>query len=229
MSSNIVDSLRFATQQSIIYIGFVALVGGVIGNILNIIIFTSLKTFRQTSCAFYLTIASAVNIAQLLSGLMARIFITGYHIDLTQTSLFLCKIRSYIWTNCVLFWLTCLCFVAIDQFVSLTVRWRHLSNMRVARRLVTVALVFWVLHCIPMIFFYGIYLSPTTGQPVCGDTNPTFAAYYIRFLFPVLLGCLPIVIRVTFGLLSFLRVRSLASRQVPLVRSEKDKQLTAMV
>jgi hypothetical protein len=114
MSSDIVDSLRYATQQSIIYIGFVAVVSGVVGNILNIIIFTSLKTFRETSCAFYLTIASAVNIAQVLNGLMARIFITGYHIDLTQTSLFLCKIRSYIWTNCVLFWLTCLCFAAID-------------------------------------------------------------------------------------------------------------------
>jgi hypothetical protein len=229
MSSNIVDSLRFATQQSIIYTGFVALVSGVIGNILNIIIFTSLKTFRKTSCAFYLTIASAVNIVQLLSGLMARIVIAGYHIDLNPASLFLCKLRLYIWTNCELFWLTCLCFAAIDQFASLTERWRHLSNIRVARRLVIVALVFWGLYCIPVAFFSNIYLSPTTDQLVCAYTNPSFSVYYTRFLFPVLLGCLPIVIRVTFALLSFHRVRGLARRQVPLIRLRRDKQLTAMV
>jgi len=224
-----VDSLQFATQQCVIYIGFIALLGGVIGNILNIIIFTTLKTFRETSCAFYLTIASAVNITQLLSGLMSRLIISGYHIDLTQTSSFLCKFRVYIWTNCCLFWLTCVCFAAIDQFASLTDRWCHLSNIRVARRLVTVALVFWAIHCIPIALFENIYLSPITSQSVCGYTNPTFAVYYSRFLFPILLGCLPIVIRVTFGLLSFLRVRSLANRQIPLVRSERDKQLTAMV
>jgi hypothetical protein len=229
MSSNIVDSLQLATQQVSIYIGSVAIVSGQIGNMLNIIIFTSLKTFRETSCAFYLTSASAVNIAQLLSSLMSRVIISGYHIDLTETSLFLCKFRNYIWINCCLLWLTLLCFATVDQFASLTDRWRHLCDVHVARRLVTVAIVLCCLHGIPTALFYNIHLSLITSQPVCGITNPAFAVYFTRFIFPVLIGSLPIVIRVTFSLLSFLRVRSLANRHISFVRSERDKQLTSMV
>jgi hypothetical protein len=200
ISSNAVASLQYATQQVSIYVGFVVTVGGLIGNILNIVIFVSLKTFRRTSCGFYLTIASAVSLVDLFS----------------ITSPVICKLRLYIVTNSAPFWFTCLCFAAIDQVASLTDRWRHFNNIVVARRLVIVALVLWCLHGIPGILYFNIILLPTNRQPICGITNPTFQVYSTRFYFPILLGCLPLVIRVTFGLLAFLRVRSLASRQLSL-------------
>ncbi len=52
MSSTFIQSLVFASQEIVIYIGFFALISGVLGNTLNIIIFTSLKTFRETRLLF---------------------------------------------------------------------------------------------------------------------------------------------------------------------------------
>jgi hypothetical protein len=229
MSSTIVDSLKLATNQSNIYGGFFVFIIGMIGNILNIIIFTSLKTFRQTSAGFYMNVTSCVNIFQLVVGLLSRILITGYNIDPTQTSSFVCKTRSFILATTMLIIFTCMCFAAIDQFLSLTNRWHHLCNVKVASRLVIVAFIVWILHGIPVFFFADLSLPPGTGQTSCSFINTGYSDYYYRFVMPVLLGFLPLTIRIIFGLLAFVNVRRLQNRQVPIIRLERDKQLTAMV
>ncbi|CAF3956034.1 unnamed protein product, partial [Adineta steineri] len=68
MSDSIVSSLNFATSQTYIYMGVPFIIGGVIGGLLNIIIFLSLQIYRQSSSAFYLTVVSIINIGQLLTG-----------------------------------------------------------------------------------------------------------------------------------------------------------------
>jgi len=62
MTSTIKLSLNVAIQQIAKYYGIPVFIMGVSGGFLNIIVFLSLKTFRQNSCAFYLTIMSIVNI-----------------------------------------------------------------------------------------------------------------------------------------------------------------------
>jgi len=74
--------LQFASQQITIYFGLIILVTGIIGGILNIIIFTTLKSFRQTTCAFFLNIASIVNVIQLLTTSFVFIIAEGFYIDL---------------------------------------------------------------------------------------------------------------------------------------------------
>jgi hypothetical protein len=229
MSSTIIDSLKLVTNESTIYGGFFLFVIGMIGNVLNIIIFTSLKTFGETSAAFYMTVTSTVNIFQLIVGLLSRILITGYNIDLTETSSFFCKIRQFILITTMLIAFACMCFAAIDQFLSLTHRWSHLCNVKVASRLVIVTIIVCFLHGIPVIFFQDLSLSADDGQTTCVFTNYGFFIYYSRVLFPVLLGFLPLLIRIIFGLLAFINVRRLHNRQIPIVRLERDKQLTAMV
>jgi hypothetical protein len=95
MSSSVIASLLLTYQRIIIYSGIPILILGVLGGVLNTIVFLSLKTFRQSSCAFYLTVLSIVNIGQLLAGLFSRIMISGFSIDWTQTSLFYCKFRTF--------------------------------------------------------------------------------------------------------------------------------------
>ncbi|UJR18721.1 hypothetical protein I4U23_005628 [Adineta vaga] len=58
--------LTLATRQVFIYFGLSSMILGVIGNVLNIIIFTTLKTFRETTCAIYLISVSVANILLLL-------------------------------------------------------------------------------------------------------------------------------------------------------------------
>ncbi|CAM4906924.1 unnamed protein product [Rotaria socialis] len=210
MASIAVESFKLATNECNIYGGFFVFSIGIIGSILNIIIFSSLKAFRETSTAFYMTVASAVNIFQLVFGLLTRILINGYNIDPTKT----------------------LSSMSIDQFLLLTNRWCHLCNLQLASRLIIIAVIVSFLHGIPVILFQDLYPPLDTGQTSCSFTNIGYSIYYSRFPFPILLGILPLTVRITFGVLAFVNVRALHNRQAGMCRkekSERDKQLTTMV
>jgi len=229
MSSSDIATLEFAAQQITIYIGWFSLIVGFLGNSLNITVFMTLNTFRQTSCAFYLTAASSMNIVQILCGLLPRILISGYSIDLTKTSLFVCKIHVFMGFIATLIWLTFMTLAVANQFASVTTRWRHLCNRRLAQQIVLVVIVFWCLYGIPYLIFYNIYVPPTTGLPTCTNTNSYFAIYISHFQLPILLGCLPLLIQIVFGVLICVNLHGEISRRAPQIRLRRDKQLTAMV
>jgi hypothetical protein len=109
-STNYIDYLKYSSEQILIYLGFFVLITGLIGNVFNIIIYTSLRTFRETTCAFYLTVASFVNIFELLAGLLSRICSYVYGIDATENSVFFCKIRSPVLIASTLISVTCMSF-----------------------------------------------------------------------------------------------------------------------
>jgi hypothetical protein len=54
MSTSLISDLAFLTEQIAIYFGIVMFIFGMLGGFLTIIVFVSLKTFRESSCAFYL-------------------------------------------------------------------------------------------------------------------------------------------------------------------------------
>ncbi|CAF1025253.1 unnamed protein product [Rotaria sordida] len=134
MSTSVNWTRKAATDEITIYLGIPILVIGVLGRILNIIIFMSLKTFRQNSCAFFLTIMSFVNIGQLLLSLFSRIVIIGFNVDWTDSSLTFCKFRYYCLQICALTSYTCMCLATIDQFLatSLHVYWQQFINIKKA-------------------------------------------------------------------------------------------------
>ena len=218
----------FSSPVEAIYLSFglFILFSCLLGNLLTISIFTSLKTFRETSCAFYLTIASFVNIFQCFAGLFSRILSVVFNIDLTKNSTILCKTRLSVLVTAALISLTAVSFAAIDQYASVTVRWRHLANRPWALRLMIIAAVFWSLHGISVAFFTEI---STNERIVCGLNNAVYRRYYSEFVVPILFGVVPIAIRTSFGLAALINVRSLARRQVPIVRRRRDQQLTLMV
>ncbi|CAF1191177.1 unnamed protein product [Adineta ricciae] len=96
-SSSYILFLNTLGNQIVIYLGIFVVVAGILGESLNIIVFLSLRTFRQNSCAFYLTIMSTVNICQLLSSLFNRIIPMKLDIDWSKTSAFYCKFRFYLY------------------------------------------------------------------------------------------------------------------------------------
>ena len=80
-------SLPYIGQQITIYFGWFVVIIGMIGNSLNIWIFSSVRTYYRTSCTFYFLIASIDNILYLTTVSISRIIMSGYQIDLTRTSL----------------------------------------------------------------------------------------------------------------------------------------------
>jgi hypothetical protein len=225
------SSLAVITQQVAIYYGIPVLVAGILGGALNTLVFISLRTFRQSSCAFYLTIMSIVNIGQLCTGLLSRIMMSGYSIEWTSTSSFYCKFRYFLVQSCTLISLTCVCLATIDQYFATcsNLRWRQWSNLKVAHRLTAIFAIFWSLHGILyMIYFTRIY-HPITGKTVCGVANAIFAKYNAYGYSLILAGFLPISITIFFSLLAFRNVRHSTRQAIPLVRRELEKQLTMMV
>ncbi|CAF0785856.1 unnamed protein product [Adineta steineri] len=231
MSSSIISLLALVGKQITIYLGTFTLVAGVIGGLLNIIVFLSLRTFRESSAAFYLTIMSIFNIGQMLTGLLSRIMTSGFGIDWTLTSLFYCKFRSYCFNVCASTSMTCVCLAIIDQYLATSsrVQWRQWCNIKIARRLVLLFVFIWIIHNIPYIIYYDQVISKTTGQVTCIITNNIFQQYAIYGTTLIIGKVIPICITFVFGLLAYHNVQQLGYRTVPLVRRELDKQLTVMI
>lgn len=232
MSTTVVNStIRFAIQQTAIYFGVPILVIGVFGGLLNVTIFLSLQTFRQSSCVFFLLIMSLVNIGQLLASLLTRILITGFRIDWTESSIGFCKFRNYFLQVCALISYTCMCLATIDQFLatSLRARWQNLFTIRKAHLLCVLFAIIWVMHGVPTLIWYNLSPSASTGRNSCTITNTVFQQYHIYGYLIILTGILPICITILFGTLAYWQVRQIPYRTVPLVRRELDKQLSSMV
>jgi len=230
MSTINTSNFLFAAQEVTIYMGIPILIAGMVGEILNCIVFLSLKTFRENTCAFYLSIMSFVNIGQLLTGLFSQIMIDGFNIDWTQISWY-CKFRVYILQFCALMSYTCMCLATIDQFLStsLNPRWQQLSNIKLARILSLIFFIVWILHGVPYLIYLNIVTSPTTNELNCLLTNTILLQYFNYGFVVTLAGFLPVFITILFGFLAYRNVTQLAYRTVPVIRRELDKQLTVMV
>ncbi|UJR38100.1 hypothetical protein I4U23_030780 [Adineta vaga] len=231
MSSSSALSYAIASQKVTIYFGIAVLISGVIGNLLNIIVFRSLKTFRQNSCVFYLTVMALVNINQLISGLFSRIMIVGFNIDWTQSSAFYCKFRPYSLIVSALISFTCMCLATIDQYLAtcLRVRWQRWNKIKVAHIVTSISVLIWMLYGIPYLIYNDLLYLPSINRMMCLGSTTKFYYFYAYTFIWVLGGVLPIIINALFGLLAYWNVQQLHRRILPLVRQELDKQLTVIV
>jgi hypothetical protein len=223
--------LNFIGQQITIYASIPIFIAGTIGGCLNIIVFLSLRTFRESSCAFYLTVLSFTNVIQLITGLLSRLMISGFNIDWTRNSLFYCKLRPFIIYMSALISSACLCLATIDQYFATCTRprWQQWCNIKLAHRLIIIFSILYFLEQIPSLAFYNHVISPPTNQTTCIITNTNFAQFNTYFTILILWFILPLIFTLTFGILAFRNVQQIAYRTNPLVRRELDKQLTAMV
>ncbi|CAF1001201.1 unnamed protein product [Rotaria sordida] len=232
MSNSIISlSLAFVTQQVIIYVGSFLFVAGLIGNSLTLVVLLSLRTFRQNSCAFYLSIMSIVNTFYLFIGLFTFIMINGFTINWLNMSLFYCKFRPFYVQFCILISFSCMCLATIDQFLTTCskIRWQQYCNIKLARYMLIGTAIISILHGIPSILYYGHIPSSMTNQSTCVITNTVFQTYFTVFQVPVLTSTLPVIIMIIFGILAYRNVQQIAYRTIPLIRRELDKQLTSMV
>ena len=231
MSTTSISALPFAGQQFIIYSGIPIFIAGVLGGLLNTIVFSSLQTFRQSSCAFYLTIMSILNISVLSMGLLSNIITAIYGVDGTESSLFFCKFRPYFYQVSTVSSLSCFCLATIDQYWATCSypRLQQWCNTKLAHRLVLIIICTWCIHGIPYwIYFYHTQM-PITGKVICTVTNPIYVQYRTYINVFTLSGFLPITIGAFFGLMAYHNVGQIAHRALPVVRRELDKQLTVMV
>jgi hypothetical protein len=231
MSSIIIESLLVVNKKIISYSGIPILIIGVFGGFLNTIVFLSLRTFRQNSCAFYLTILSIVDIGQLTTGLLTRIMITGFGIDWTQISLFYCKFRTFVFQATTMISFICISLATIDQYLATCsrARWQQWSNIKIARRVMIFSILLAIIVQSPCLIFYDHVKSLSRNTSTCVITSENFIEFNAYFNYLIVGNILPYLITFSFGFMAYRNIQEIAYRTVPLVRRELDKQLTAMV
>jgi hypothetical protein len=217
-SSNL-NSLRFATRQINMYGELFVFMTGLFGELLNILIFTTLNTFQQTTCAFYLIVTSIANISLLIMVLL-RIIYDGFDTGLNYTPL-LRKFRYLLTQYWGLVSTTSMYLAIINQFLSMTT-FKQWNSLQIARRLIAFACVLWLHPSIFSFIYFDSYLNS------CIIINTIYTKYYIYFQSPILFDCLPLTIMITFSLLAFFKIRTISSRQIDIVLLSRDRQLTAM-
>jgi len=118
--------------------------------------------------------------------------------------------------------MTSMCLATFDQFISMTT-YRQRNRLRLAHRLIAFACIFWFVSSIFTFIYYDSKLN------VCIIINSVYAEYYTYFYAPVLFRYLPLITMIIFSLLAFFKIRTIASRQINIVRLSRDRQLTTMI
>lgn len=216
-------SLPYIGEQLTIYIGSFPVITGVIGNGINIWIFSSVRSYRQTPCTFYFLIGSIFNILYLLILLISRIVMSGTTVDLTRTSVGWCKMRNFFLPTLCLVSLLCSCLAAIDQFfaTSKNPSIRRLSNLKWSYRIIVVSIVLCCLHGIPNILYFNI--SPTTNT--CVSTSKAFAIYFPSIYILTLNCAIPVAVMMIFGYLAYRNI----NLTIVLAQQRAERQLMRMI
>ena len=219
------QNLRRIGALYMLYAGIFNLVMGLVGNTLTIITLISLRTFQGNQSAFYLITESISNIGLLLGIYTSRILTFLFGSDPVVVSLIWCKIRIMILQTCGVISVYAVLFLAFNQYLSTHPRYqmRQRSTLKLAHRLVFSSVVFFVLHNITFLIFADI--QPTMG---CTVYHPWAKRYYSFFYYPILSSSLPMLGTVIMSIWSYYNVRHLVRLQVPVIRRQLDRQMTAM-
>ncbi len=223
-------SLTLLSQQLNIVLGFVILISGLFGNLLNIVFFLNFGSFKNNACSFYILTRSFFNLVALLIGVGTRILSQGFHIDFTSSNRLWCKFRIPLLDIATLCSFSCLCFQSMDIFFgsSRSVFWRRKSNVKVARHLVIIFLCIWTLLDLPYFFLQDLILNVQSGKYTCVTTNGTYALFRSYFIVVGLYLVIPIMTISVFGFLTYRQLKKLTAHQRRSL-STLAKQMTQMV
>ncbi|CAF3950889.1 unnamed protein product [Adineta steineri] len=217
--------LQTAFRYPSLILGFILLIGGVLGNILNIITFIKVGNYKNNACSLYMFVRTFLDLYILLVGLITRILTTGFQMDFTLMNRLWCKMRlGFLDINAITTY-TLICLQAIDAFIcsSPSVAVRQKSNIRIARYLVIGTLCFWCIHEMPYFIFQDLVI--VGGTPMCINTNTIFAQYRSYFVALCVVTIIPIIVISIFG---FLTVRHMKTIAVTRTLSSLTRQTISM-
>lgn len=217
--------LLLNVQTYILYFDYIIFVVGLVGNSINLLVFTKLKLFRNNRCTFYLIVESIANIVMLIQYFIPQIIQLIYGNDPINLSIIWCKTKTTLAQSCRLFISSVICLEAFDQFLSTHhLYYRQLNTLRLARYLIWITACVWFCQTIPYIIYFEIL--PGFG---CIIINTDLINYYSYFYYIFLNGLIPILISSLFSLLAYRNVRHIIRLRIPMERRRLDYQMTAMI
>jgi hypothetical protein len=132
---------------------------GVLGNLINIYMFTQ-KNSRRNSCSLYLLAASAVNLFNVIWGIAPTLY-TLENTDPSTYSYIYCKLRMYIGHTCLMIGRSLIVFACIDRYAlcSQSVRLRSFCQPKVAIRIIIAHFLIW-----PILTIHIVILENFSGN-----------------------------------------------------------------
>jgi hypothetical protein len=204
---SVISTLALITQYLTVTLG-VLLIVGVIGNILNCLVFLQ-KRLRSNACSIFFAAASMANIIVMIYYIIPTIH-SAYNTPPENSNLIYCKLRLYI-RNALLVisrcYLTLACVACYAQS-SRNVRIRQLCRPIIIYRVVAIVPVIWFI--IPL----HIPLLTTIQNGKCLMWSSAAALYhsiYICFVAAIL----PTSLMIIFSLLAYRNLRQMTRNVRP--------------
>jgi hypothetical protein len=199
MSSNdaaVIAGLDAFRVQSNRYLTTVTFIIGVLGNLLNVIVFSQ-PTLNKVPTARYFIAASGASLASLTSGLLGRIF-AGWAADPASRNTALCKVEAYTnklgQTSCSYFLLA----AAIDRWLqsNRNINSRQMSSVKNSTRvIILILLVFGSYHSIHAVCYEAFLLIP----PIRCYADSITCRYFETISYAVVTVLIPQLMMLFFG------------------------------
>jgi len=225
-------------QKLMIFGGITMCILGIIGNILNIYVFSIWSRFKQSrnqinnightsNSPLYLLTSSCANLIVIIYPLLTRIIYDGYKYRIGQNTIFiLCKFRYYVLYTFDLISLTCICMATLDRYLisSRNVRLRRLSTTRKRTKQILLIIIFlFGLHNIPIAIYFEV---SNLGQ--CDIFTSSYYYYYLYVLQLSLHGIIPICFLSIFGTLTYKQLR-IIGRQSSMNMDKKSSRMILLM
>ena len=226
------DQFHNIAHKIMIISGIIMFAVGIIGNFLNICIFTKWSCSRKSSkkCSrinnipLYLLVSSFANLIVIIYPFSIRILIDGYQYEITQDKKYLlCKFRYYILHTSDLISLTSYCLAIFDRYLisSRNIHLRRFSQKKNQTILIITLMIILIgFHNIPIIIFFNV---SSTGQ--CMIFSIKYFHYYLYSYQILLHGIIPIIFLSIFGILTYKQLKILGRHS----RLNSERQLSRMV
>ena len=217
--------------------GILSCLLGLIGNLLNICVFTRWSRARRIkahahkdrsrNCPLYLLVSSWANLILVVYPLLTRIMFDGYQYAIKENDAFLlCKLRYFIVHSCDLISITCVCMATLDRYLisSREVRLRRLSTtMQQTRQILVLLVVLIGVHSIPLVIYYDV-----SDGGRCMITSRPYSFYYLYVFQIILHGIIPVIFLSSFALLTS-RSWTTSRQATSFKQLTIDKQLSRMI
>ncbi len=205
------------------YILPVIYVLGNIGNLLTALLFAK-KSWRKKVCVFYFNIVLVSNTCFNNSTTLASIFISGFHINLQNSNLFLCKFYLYSAYLFSTLSFTTLILASIDRLLisSQNVDTRLYSSKRLAYFSISINTCVWCIFFIHILIKVSIEEVYTNYFLCFYDLSSSY--YHFVSYFSLVFGCCVCVLMIILSIFAFKNVRRI--RAVPQQQRQQIRTMT---
>jgi hypothetical protein len=190
----------------VVAIPFIVL--GIVGAILNVVIFTKQRLFWRNASITYLLAGAAMTGIHLPMIYSQSILVHGFGLGLFNTNEIACREHNYLLYMTTVAAISFPCWASFDQYVntSRNANFRHRwSSIRFVRWAIIGTVIFWIIVYLPIIFVSGIV------DGACILQNGIFTRFNTYFLTPFVYSVGPLMIMLVFTLGTIRNLRSIQS------------------